>query len=127
MPKGIYPGNKNKIISEKTKAIHSKHNSDTGNPSWKGGRINYMKRIAKKRDNYTCQKCGLRDIDIVVIDHVIPKSLRPDLFSSLENLMTLCPNCHARKCLKEKRAKIYGRWKDKVTPNSTKYIIKIIN
>lgn len=67
------------------------------NPSWKGGHDKYWKRQAKIRDDFTCQMCGLKEPEIMVTDHIRPKALRPDLQRSLDNLMTLCPNCHARK------------------------------
>lgn len=70
------------------------------NPNWKGG-ISFLKRNALERDNFTCQKCGLKDYDILVIDHIKQKSLYPELKFNLDNLMTLCPNCHARKTLED--------------------------
>lgn len=76
-------------------------------PSWKGGAVNYQKRQSLIRDNYTCQICGLRDEEIVEVDHIIPKSVRIDLIAELSNLMTLCPNCHSRKTKRD--IKIYGK------------------
>ena len=73
--------------------------------------INNLKREVRNRDNNTCQMCGFHDEDIMVVDHKIPKAIRPDLSKALENLQTLCPNCHARKSLQERRSKLYGRWK----------------
>ena len=67
------------------------------NRSWKGGHDKYWKKQAKIRDDYVCQMCGLREPDIMVTDHIRPKAIRPDLARSIDNLMTLCPNCHARK------------------------------
>lgn len=69
------------------------------NPFWKGGGVLYQAREAKKRDNYTCQNCGLQEREILVVDHIRSKALRPDLQFVLDNLITLCPNCHARKTL----------------------------
>lgn len=71
-------------------------------PRWKGGRINYLKRQARIRDDYTCQICGLRDIEITEIDHIKSKKDYPDLFHDINNLITLCPNCHRRKHIREK-------------------------
>ena len=94
-----------KKVSDKLKAIGHKPNT---NGNWKGGKIDYLKKKAKERDDYTCQVCGLRDDEIMQVDHIRPKSLHPELYEILENLLTLCPNCHARKTIREKRAKIYG-------------------
>lgn len=72
--------------------------SGAKNHKWKDGEtIRNKCKLAKIRDDYTCQVCGLKDIEIVVVDHIRPKAIRPDLYLSLDNLMTLCPNCHARK------------------------------
>jgi|ERR1043166_3976649 5-methylcytosine-specific restriction endonuclease McrA len=82
--------------------------SGPDNAHWKGGSHGYWTRQAKTRDDYTCQICGLRDTEIMEVDHIIPKSVRPDLRFELTNLMTLCPNCHRRKTNREKRNKIYS-------------------
>lgn len=77
--------------------------SGSNNVFWKGGGYNYWIRQAKIRDNYTCRNCGLRDKEIMQVDHVKPKSIFPELRLSLDNLVTLCPNCHARKTNREKK------------------------
>lgn len=69
------------------------------NPNRQGGATKFQARLAKERDNYTCQVCGLEDKEILVVDHIRPRALRPDLTFILDNLMTLCPNCHARKTI----------------------------
>lgn len=83
------------------------------NPSWKGGADRYCKRHAKERDDFTCQaildsgkKCGFREPEIMEADHIIPKSECQDLQYVLENLITLCPNCHRRKTIREHKARI---------------------
>ncbi len=73
-------------------------------PNWKGGEWQYLRRQALIRDNYTCQICDLYDPDIVDVDHIIPKSIAKHLMKNpdcLENLQTLCPNCHKRKSNRE--------------------------
>jgi 5-methylcytosine-specific restriction endonuclease McrA len=67
------------------------------NPLWKGGGIDAIKRRCLIRDDFTCQDCGLRDVDIVEVDHIVSKKERPDLHLSVENMQALCPNCHRRK------------------------------
>lgn len=65
--------------------------------SWRGGKLKYVIKMAKIRDKYTCQSCGLHEPEIMVVDHTIPRYIRPDLTLDMNNLKTLCPNCHARK------------------------------
>ena len=75
-------------------------------PRWKGG-ITFAKRKAKERDDYTCQICGLRDVEIMEVDHAVPLSINPSLKYEMSNLVTLCPNCHKRKTLREIKEGIY--------------------
>ncbi|HRF70293.1 MAG TPA: HNH endonuclease signature motif containing protein [Candidatus Pelethenecus sp.] len=62
---------------------------------WKGGRIKYLVRETLKRDNYTCRVCGMKDEEIMEVDHILEKALGGK--DEFENLQVLCPNCHARK------------------------------
>ena len=50
--------------------------------------------------------CGFSNRDIMEVDHIKPKILFPDQKYKLENLMTLCPNCHRMKSriIKSKRS-----------------------
>ena len=73
------------------------------NPNWKGGLLAHQKKQALIRDDYTCQICGLRDKEIMEVDHIIPQCVAPELKFELNNLMTLCPNCHRRKSIREKK------------------------
>ena len=75
----------------------------SNHPLWKGGKINYLKKQAKVRDDYTCQICGLRDMEIMEVDHIKPQSTFPELKNDFENLLTLCPNCHRRKTLRDRK------------------------
>jgi len=63
--------------------------------NWK--KWNNRRLIVFARDDYTCQMCGLKDPMIMQVDHIIEKSIDPTLSNSLDNLQTLCPNCHTRK------------------------------
>ena len=49
------------------------------------------------RDNFTCQICGLRDEEIMEVDHIRPKAIAPELYTEPTNLICICPNCHRRK------------------------------
>lgn len=50
----------------------------------------------KKIDNFTCQSCGFHYKDrIVEGHHLIPLSSVQIIYNSINDLVTLCPNCHA--------------------------------
>ena len=76
-------------------------------PNWKGGHMGYWKDKALKRDNYTCQHCGNTDREVLEVDHDIPASVNKKLSLSIDNLITLCANCHRRKTNRELRNGIY--------------------
>ena len=61
-----------------------------------------FRKEAKIRDNYTCQDCGLYEPEIMEVDHIKPKYKYPELRNELANLVTLCPNCHKRKTVRNK-------------------------
>lgn len=69
----------------------------------KGEGESSKKYYAKIRDDYTCQICGLRDHDIMEVDHIIPRCDAPHLSADINNLITLCPNCHRRKSNRENK------------------------
>lgn len=79
------------------------HKTGPESANWRGGSEQYQKRMALERDDYTCQRCGLRDEEIVCVDHIKPKAIHPELALALDNMQTLCPNCHARKTIREKK------------------------
>lgn len=51
------------------------------------------------RDNHTCQMCGAllrgKGKQAAEVDHVIPESLRPDLYLEPDNCWFLCRYCHS--------------------------------
>ena len=74
--------------------------------SWQGQRSR-----ALKRDNFTCKKCGIKHSQIykkgeevieyeldnkLQVDHIIPVSIGGDSLD-LDNLQTLCIECHIEK------------------------------
>lgn len=65
--------------------------------TWEGGRWNYFKKQAKIRDNYICQICGINDPDVLEVDHIKQKCDFPELRCLLDNLITLCANCHRKR------------------------------
>ena len=80
-------------------------NEGSKNPRWLGGNRRYWMVQALKRDNWVCQECGYSEHDTMEVDHIIPKSECPELTFDLNNLMTLCPNCHRRKTIAEHKAR----------------------
>lgn len=89
------------------------HRSGSNHPLWTGGRKKYryygpnwkqQKRLARKRDAYTCRKCGQKQIGRALDVHHI-KPFRefdyiPDVndnylaANDLTNLISLCKKCH---------------------------------
>ena len=60
------------------------------------------KRILK-RDNYTCKSCNYSEKEIMEVDHILPRLYFPELSMDINNLQTLCSNCHRRKTLRDIR------------------------
>jgi hypothetical protein len=87
-----------KKISERMKG----QNTGSTNYGWKGGCWLYWRKQVLIRDDYTCLACGLRDEDIMHVAHIEPvNGLKERVRSGnhknrLDNLVTLCPNDHAR-------------------------------
>lgn len=103
-----YPGNwlgkKRPPFSEEWKrkiGENQKHGNLHHN--WMGGNHKYWMKKTLLRDDYICQICGLREPEIMEVDHIKPTALFPNLKFDLSNLMTLCPNCHRRKTKKDRK------------------------
>jgi hypothetical protein len=71
-------------------------------PLWRGGRNEkYLRRrfqldvvpIVLKRDNYTCQICGIRGVELHV-DHIQPWAEYIEGRFDISNCRTLCRECH---------------------------------
>ncbi|CAM3984292.1 HNH endonuclease [Lederbergia lenta] len=79
------------------------------NPNFLGGTIKYygpdwhnQRRLARKRDLYTCQDCGITEIERdkeLDVHHKIPFRFfeYSNDANNLNNLISLCSDCH-RKC-----------------------------
>ena len=85
----------NKIISH-AKVIDT-HKKNTLLNGFKD--ISTWKRLVWIRDNYTCQDCGIYEPTIVVAHHIIPKMESAENILNIDNGITLCPNCHAKRHL----------------------------
>jgi 5-methylcytosine-specific restriction endonuclease McrA len=57
-------------------------------------RVKLTRREIFRRDNYTCQYCGKRDLNLT-IDHVIPRHMGGKQVWT--NLVTACSTCNHRK------------------------------
>ncbi len=61
-----------------------------------------------KRDNFTCQWCGIKG-GYLEVDHIKPFAYFPELRFELSNARSLCPNCHRRTDTYGHKAKLlYG-------------------
>ncbi|GAB4543872.1 MAG: HNH endonuclease [Anaerolineales bacterium] len=56
--------------------------------------VKLTRREIFRRDNYTCQYCGRRDVTLTV-DHVLPRRLGGQQIWT--NLVAACPSCNHRK------------------------------
>ena len=62
------------------------------------GRVSPLKLKALKRDNYTCQGCGCTEKEVLQVDHKVERANNGP--NTLDNLQTLCANCHMKKTVK---------------------------
>lgn len=90
----------------------SEHHSGSDSPRWKGGAHDYgpnwfeQRDRALKRDNHQCQACSVTEKEHLDehgeelhVHHIIPARNFGDDFermNALENLVTLCRNCHSK-------------------------------
>ena len=90
----------------------------SAHPEWKGGiRDDFPHRRGWEsirnqvllRDNFTCQKCGVRNVRLD-IHHKVWRRLFKDTLqaNSLDNLITLCASCHMIIENKERKYKKRG-------------------
>ena len=89
------------------------------NKNWKGGitpentrlrtseEARLHRKIVFRRDNYTCQSCGIRG-GTLELDHVMPWAHYPDLRFEILNGRTLCADCHRRTPTYKNRKNIYA-------------------
>lgn len=95
--KGLVPWNKGKTGKES-------HSYRERNGNWSGGSKRTMANYVLTRDDYVCQVCGHREPEIMEVDHIKPKSVYPEFALDMNNLVTLCPNCHRRKTNRERQS-----------------------
>lgn len=101
----------------------------SNNKNWRGGKeknygANWIlhRDIARQRDNYTCQKCGVTEFELgrnLDVHHKKPFRVCSDYLeaNNINNLVSLCPRCHKQE---EKESVIqYGKssFKHKIFKN----------
>jgi hypothetical protein len=116
----LYENNpfKGKKHTEEFKKWMSESRMGDKSPAWKGGvwplhkkiratrEIKLARLAALIRDDYTCQMCGIRKEKFMEVDHIKPFSTHPELRAAIDNLRTLCHECH-------KQTDTYGGKKSK--------------
>lgn len=98
-------------LTEKGRNKISSVHKNEKNFNWKGGTMKWARQQVKIRDNYTCQICGLRDVEIMEVDHIKPirKYKRYGFIDDINNMQTICPNCHRRKTNRELKVRNMGK------------------
>lgn len=86
----------------------SVHNVGPNHPLWNGWKFPYygpnwraQRRNARRRDNYTCQRCGKHESQLsknLDVHHIVPFSkFGPENYleaNKITNLISLCNRCH---------------------------------
>lgn len=82
--------------------------SGENSPTWNGGKKGYkgknwskQRQLARKRDNYICQECGISEKEYgqeLSVHHIIPFVIFDDYkkANKLNNLICLCEPCHRK-------------------------------
>jgi intein/homing endonuclease len=65
--------------------------------AWRGFNWKKIKKMVKERDGYCCVDCGVKEESpfYLQVHHIVPFRLTQD--NSLDNLITVCPKCHAKR------------------------------
>lgn len=86
----------------------SKRFSGENSPTWNGGKKTYygdnwhsQRRVVRERDNYSCQKCGIKEDEYgmeLSVHHIIPFTVFDDYLVANDsmNLTSLCEPCHRK-------------------------------
>lgn len=92
----------NQCRSEYGASIRAKQLYKGGEITFRGIGWKQQAKLARKRDNYTCQACGRHswvDKFFIQVHHIKPfREFGEDYESanSLDNLISLCPSCHPK-------------------------------
>ena len=88
-----------------------------------------IREMALQRDGGMCRDCmdrmrsetGFRPRRATLVHPIIPRSERPDLELTLENLISLCPDCHEKRH-PEKRSKVKRKTVERAGRHSMRVI-----
>ena len=72
-----------------------------GRPGYRGGNWKTQARLARERDDFCCQLCGVTEETLgrqMDVHHKVPFRLfdSPIEANQLSNLISLCPSCHKK-------------------------------
>ncbi|WAW15757.1 HNH endonuclease [Peptostreptococcus equinus] len=90
---------------EHKKGIHQGENCNFwkgGYDLYKGANWYHQRKLARERDNNTCQECGKKlknHHKQMIVHHIVPYRFFMNDYikaNDLNNLITLCHNCHAK-------------------------------
>lgn len=88
-----------------------------------------IRAMALQRDGGMCRDCmdrmksktGFRPHRATMVHHIIPRSERPDLELQLDNLISLCADCHEKRH-PEKRSKIKRKTMEREKAHSMRVV-----
>ncbi len=86
-------------IDDETVDFLRTHQLWTNDTNYYGPNWPAIRQIVRQRDQFTCQMCGALEVDRTHhVHHKVPlRSFTSlELANSLDNLITLCPNCHRK-------------------------------
>ena len=86
-------------IDDETVEFLRTHQLWSNDPNYYGPQWLAIRQMVRQRDQFTCQMCGALEVDRAHhVHHKIPlRSFTSlELANSLDNLITLCPNCHRK-------------------------------
>jgi len=109
----------------------SEENRGENNPAWvDGGKhedyLNHLRKSEEwrtwreavfQRDNYTCQLCGEKGLELHP-HHILQKCDYPDLIFEISNGITLCKGCHMSKGVHSFKSIFVGLFRMLVNKNS---------
>jgi len=86
-------------INDETIEFLRTHQLWSNDSNYYGPQWSAIRQLVRERDQFTCQMCGALEVDRAHhVHHKIPlRSFTSlELANSLDNLITLCPNCHRK-------------------------------
>lgn len=100
--------------------------------SSKGSKKNYRnkaislaKLIAKRRDRYTCQRCGkVRGDGQIHASHIIPVAKGSLLSADPDNIIALCAGCHKTRVDSWHQSPLHQDWFNEKFPGKKEDLMK---